>query len=128
MDEPLNVLCLGAEPAVSRQVLGMLARLPGFAVTARETTLPDGAIDLRDGWEPHLAVVVLGADPAPGLAMIESVHQAAPSAQVLALAPEENPETIIKALRAGADEFLPLPLDGNGLLKICIKVSAIRTS
>ena len=128
MDEPLNVLCLGAEPAVSRQVLGMLARLPGFAVSARETTLPGGAIDLRDGWEPHLAVVVLGADPAPGLAMIESVHQAAPAAQVLALAPEENPETIIKALRAGADEFLPLPLDGNGLLKICIKVSAIRSS
>ena len=128
MDEPLNVLCLGNDPAASRQVIGMLSRLPGFAVTAREVGYAPGDIPVEEGWEPHLAVVILGADPAPGLAVIEEVHRAAPAAQVLALAPEENPETIIKALRAGADEFLPLPLDGNGLLKVCIKVSAIRSS
>ena len=128
MDEPLNVLCLSTDPAVSRQVIGMLSRLPGFSMTTREMTYGAGGIELRDAWEPHLAVVILGADPKPGLAVIEEVHRTAPAAQVLALAPEENPETIIKALRAGADEFLPLPLDGNGLLKICIKVSAIRSS
>jgi pilus assembly protein CpaE len=128
MDEPLNVLCLGTDPAVSRQVIGMLSRLPGFSVTTREVTYDAGGVRLREGWDPHLAVVVLGADPGPGLAAIEEVHRTSPSAQVLALAPEENPETIIKALRAGADEFLPLPLDGSGLLKICIKVSAIRSS
>ena len=29
-------------------------------------------------------------------------------------------------MRAGADEFLPLPLDATALLKVCIKVSALR--
>ena len=128
MDEPLNVLCLSTDPAQSKQVIGMLSRLPGFSLTTREMTYRAGGIQIHDSWEPHLAVIILGADPGPGLAVIEDVHRAAPAAQVLALAPEENPETIIKALRAGADEFLPLPLDGNGLLKVCIKVSAIRSS
>jgi pilus assembly protein CpaE len=45
---------------------------------------------------------------------------------VLALAPDEQPETIVKAMRAGADEFLRLPVDAGALLKVCIKVSALR--
>src|SRR5438874_1804098 len=60
------------------------------------------------------------------LAVIEEVHKSAPATQVLAVSADDRSETIVKALRAGADEFLPLPLDANALLKACIKVSALR--
>jgi len=125
MDETLDVLCLSSDPAPSRQVAGLLAGLPGFNISVRELDYAAGLRDLRD---PDLAVVVLGADPKLGLGVIEEVHRAAPSTQVVALAPQENPDTIIRAMRAGADEFLPLPVDQNGLLKVCLKVSAIRKS
>jgi len=125
MDEALNVLCLSTTPARTREVLGLLTELPGFIITARELDY-QGGVDLHEVSEPHLTVVVIDADPLPGLAVIEEVHRSLPATQVLAVAPEENPETLIKAMRAGADEFLPFPLDPNALLKVCVKVSALR--
>ncbi|HTD58678.1 MAG TPA: P-loop NTPase, partial [Solirubrobacteraceae bacterium] len=126
MDEPLYALCLSTDPAVSSTVVALLARIPGFAVTARELDYQIGNVDLQDMREPHLAIVILGKDATAGLAVIEEVHKSAPATQVLAVAADERPETIVKAMRAGADEFLPLPLDATALLKVCIKVSALR--
>ena len=126
MDEPLHALCLSTDPAVSGTVVALLARIPGFAVTARELDYQLGSLELNDIREPHLAIVILGDDPALGLAVIEEVHKSAPATQVLAVSTDDRSETIVKAMRAGADEFLPLPLDANALLKVCIKVSALR--
>jgi pilus assembly protein CpaE len=128
MNEALNVLCLSKDTAASQAVVALLGGLPGFAVTAREVDYGAGVVDLHDVRDPNLVVVILGADPLPGLAMIEEVHRAVPATQVLALAPDEHPEIIVKAMRAGADEFLPLPVDANALLKVCIKVSTLRGS
>src|SRR5439155_1715698 len=85
-----------------------------------------GPVELNDVREAHLAIVILADDPSTGLAVIEEVHKNAPATQVLAVAANDRHETIVGALRAGADEFLPLPLDPNALMKVCIKVSALR--
>src|SRR5437762_556436 len=106
MDETLAVLCLSTDRAVSRAVLVALGELPGFAVTSREVNYGAGIVDLHDVGAPNLVVIILAKDPLPGLTMIEEVHRAVPAAQVLALADDERPETILKAMRAGADEFL----------------------
>ena len=126
MDEALNVLCLSTDAGLSTEVVTTLGALPGFTVSARELDYGSG-IDLHVLPEPQLTVVILGTDPLPGLAVIEEVHRVLPSAQVLALASEEQPETLIKAMRAGADEFLPFPLEPSALLKVCVKVSALRS-
>src|SRR5438093_4566591 len=109
MDEELSVLCLSTDPAVSSQLVAMLARIPGFTVSARELDYQIGVVDLQDMREPQLAIVVLGRNPVPGFAVIEEVHRSAPATQVLAVSPDNDSHTIIKAMRAGADEFLPLP-------------------
>jgi len=126
MDETLCALCLSTDPSVSSTAVAMLARIPGFAVIARELDYQLGPVELNDMREAHLAIVILGDDPSSGLAVIEEVHKSAPATQVLAVSADDRSETIVKALRAGADEFLPLPLDPNALLKVCIKVSALR--
>src|SRR5262245_35442629 len=126
MEESLNVLCLGADATGMREALRVLRELPGFAVTAREIDYQAGVVDLQTVGEPHLALVLLGRDALPGLAVLEEVHRTLPGTRVLAVAPEEHPETIVQAMRAGADEFLPQPLDRTALLKVCIKVTALR--
>ena len=126
MEESLNVLCLGADATGMREAIRVLSELPGFAVTAREINYQAGVIDLQTVGEPHLTLVLLGRDALPGLAVIEEVHRTLPGTRVLAVAPEEHPETIVQAMRAGADEFLPQPLDRTALLKVCIKVTALR--
>ena len=123
MSEALRVLCLTADPAHAAQVTGLLGRLPGFNVTTRVADYQTGIGELG---EPDLAVVVLGTDPVQGLTVIEEVHRSAPSTQVLAISPDDNPETIVKAMRAGADEFLSLPITPTALLKVCIKISELR--
>ena len=123
MAETLHALCLSSEAAAAAAVADALAALPDFAFTTRTADYEDSLHDLR---EPDLVVVVLGPDPTLGLAVIEAVHRASPASQVLAVSPNENPETIIKAMRAGADEHLAWPLEPHALLKLCIKVSEHR--
>src|SRR5207247_2411308 len=102
--------------------------LPDLSLRAaeREPACQPGPVELNDRREAPLAIVILGDDPSSGLAVIEEVHKSAPATQVLAVSADDRSETIVKALRAGADEFLPLPLDPNALLQVCIKVSALR--
>ena len=123
MDETLQALCLSPDAPASAEVTALIARLPGFSVRMREADYQSGLRDLRD---PDLAIVVLSAEPMLGLTVIEEVHRNAPSTRVLALSRDENPELIIKAMRAGADEVLPLPVTVNALLKVCLKVSETR--
>src|SRR6185295_2482076 len=104
-------------------VAAMLASLPDFTMATRMATYDDGMRDLR---EPDLAIIVLEEEPARGLELIEAVHRSSPSTQVLAVSPVDDPDTIIRAVRKGADEHLSLPLDQHALLKVCIKVSEVR--
>lgn len=125
MNESLLVLCLSPDPDAAGQFLSTLSALPGFTITPRQVDYQNGLRALREE-PPDLAVVIIGEDRGLGLAVIEDVHRSAPSTRVLALAANESPETIVRAMRAGADEFLPLPVSPSALLKECIKVSEIR--
>jgi len=106
MDETLYALCLSTDPALSSAVVAMLARIPSFAVTARELDYQLGPVELNDMREAHLAIVILGDDPSTGLAVIEEVHKNAPRPDPGGRVQRPH-ETIVRTLRAGADEFSP---------------------
>jgi pilus assembly protein CpaE len=125
MNETLRVLCLSPDRNAAAAVVSALGALPGFSIKAGEADYQTGLRELQQ-IAVDLAIVVLGEQPALGVATIEELHRAAPATNVLALSAEENPEIIIKAMRAGADEFLPLPVPSTALLKVCIKVVEIR--
>src|SRR5262245_62988647 len=112
MDEALHAICLSGDPAAAAEVTAALTRLPGFTVRTREADYQGGLRDLRD---PDLVVVILDSDATQGLNVIEDVLRAVPSTRVLALSRDENPELMIRAMRAGADEFLPLPVTATAL-------------
>src|ERR1044071_859353 len=116
MNRSLLVLCLSPDPDAAGQFLSTLSALPGFTITPRQVDYQNGLRALRDE-PPDLAVVIIGEDPGLGLAVTEAAHRSAPSTRVLALAANESPETIVRAMRAGADEFLPLPVAPSALLK-----------
>ena len=127
MNETLRVLCLSPDRTASGQVVHALGTLPGFAIKAGEADYQTGLRELQQV-AVDLAIVILADQPALGIATIEELHRAAPATNVIALSTEENPEIIIKAMRAGADEFLPLPVQATALLKVCIKVVEVRRS
>ena len=123
MAEALQVLCLSRDPATAAGVAAMLASLPDFAVATRTAGYDEG---LQKMSAPDLAIVVLEDDPAAGLAVIEGVRRGSRATCLVAVSPDDDAETIARALRAGADEHFSLPLSQQDLLKVCIKVRELR--
>lgn len=74
---------------------------------------PIGIVDSRraapDAVGPDIAVVDLRADTSSGLAAIERIRAAYTSAAIFAIAAAAEPELILQAMRAGANEFFAWP-------------------
>ena len=125
MAEPLRILCLSRDPTIAAGVAAMLASVPDLVLATRTADYADGLQDLR---EPDLAFVVLEEDPTAGIGLIEEVRRRSPRSHVVAVSLDDEAETIVRAMRAGADEHLSLPLSQQELFKTCIKVIELRRS
>jgi pilus assembly protein CpaE len=65
--------------------------------------------------EPMAAVVILGADPEPELNLLGRLAAAYPDTALIAAARQPTPELVMRSIRAGAREFIPLPLNSDEL-------------
>jgi pilus assembly protein CpaE len=117
--EPLRVVCLSPDATIAAGVAAMFASIPDFPLATRTVGYDEGLHDMR---EPDLAVVVLEDDPTSGIAVIERVRRDARGAYVVAVSADDDAETLVRAMRAGAHEHLSLPLSQQELFKTCIKV------
>ena len=86
-----------------KKPLGRLLR----AGTVPVSVLDDGAA--RDGVQPDLMVVDIRGDAPSALASIERLRAGAPSASIFAVALNADPDLILQAMRAGANEFFVWP-------------------
>jgi pilus assembly protein CpaE len=81
--------------------------------------VPVGLVDSRraapDSAGPDVAVVDLRTDQSTGLSSVERVRAAHPGAVIFAIAAVAEPETILQAMRAGANEFFAWPADAASL-------------
>lgn len=125
LGEPLRILCLSRDPTIAAGVATMLASVPDFVLATRTVGYDEGLQDLRN---PDLAFVVLEEDPTAGIAVIEGVRRGSKATHVVAVSLDDDAETIVRAMRAGADEHLSLPLSQQELFKTCIKVVELRRS
>jgi pilus assembly protein CpaE len=121
--EPLRALCVSPDGSTAAGVAAMLASLPDFVFATRTAGYAE---PLAQAQEVDLAIVVLDEDPAAGLGVIESLRRGSRGTHLVAVSPEDDPDTIVRAVRAGADEHLALPLSQHDLFKICIKVAEVR--
>jgi len=86
-----------------KKPLGRLLR----AGTVPVSVLDDGAP--RDGVQPDLMVVDIRGDAPSALSSIERLRAGAPSASIFAVAMHADPDLILQAMRAGANEFFVWP-------------------
>ena len=70
--------------------------------------VPVGIVDGRsEGPPPDLFVVDIRADASSGMAAIERLRAAQPGVPIFAVAAAAEPDLILQAMRAGANEFFP---------------------
>lgn len=125
MREQLPALILGADPKVLAEVKNLLGGLEATPVACSEGSFEDG-LRLAKETSPDVIAIVMDGDARAGLALMEELNAALPSSYIFAISHDDSDENIIKAMRAGATEFLSLPLDRTQVLKALIKVTALR--
>jgi pilus assembly protein CpaE len=80
------------------------------AQMVRGCGIPIGIVDGRgsaDGSAPDVAVVDLRLDPSSGMAAVERLRATNASMAIFAIAQAAEPDLILGAMRAGANEFFP---------------------
>ncbi|MDX6693505.1 MAG: pilus assembly protein CpaE [Blastocatellia bacterium] len=64
---------------------------------------------------PNAAVITLGVNPEPALKLIEKLSVECPTTAVISAARDSSPDLILRSMRAGAREFLRLPVSRDEL-------------
>jgi pilus assembly protein CpaE len=80
----------------------------------------------RDGGQTDLAIVDARADMAAGAAAIERLRTAAPAMGIFVVAASAQPDLILEAMRAGANEFFAWPLADETFSSAVERASARR--
>jgi pilus assembly protein CpaE len=107
-----------------------MPQLAAFIVTAdedfrrqtqrllRASGVPVGMVDERRALEaatpPDVAVVDIRADASAGMAAIERLRAGSPAMAIFAVAASSEPDLILQAMRAGANEFFAWPATPGG--------------
>ncbi len=75
---------------------------------------------------PDVGVVCMDASPEKAIALIERIRTSSPDCIILALSQSTDGPTILKALRAGAKEFLTLPVNVEELLSALQRIQEAK--
>jgi pilus assembly protein CpaE len=65
--------------------------------------------------KPNAAIIALGANTEQSLSLIERLAAECPQTSIISAARDASPDLILRAMRAGAREFLRLPIIGEEL-------------
>jgi pilus assembly protein CpaE len=125
MRDQLPALLLAVDASTRAEIQALLAGNDVAAVRCTEGGLDEGMRLVREV-VPDVILVVIDGDARTALSLIEEISRAAPDAQLFALSRDDSTENIVKAMRAGASEFLSLPLDRAQVLKALVKVITLR--
>jgi pilus assembly protein CpaE len=74
--------------------------------------------------KPMAAVIALGDYPDQTIKLIQRLNLESPNTAIIAAAPNQSPELLLQSLRAGAREFLQLPVKEQELKTVLDRVAA----
>ncbi|HVF56448.1 MAG TPA: AAA family ATPase [Pyrinomonadaceae bacterium] len=92
-----------------RELRGALAAIDGMQLLVAGDDIEQLHAEVKR-LRPSAAIVTLGAQPDAALRFVESLIAEFPSMAVICASQDASPDLILRSLRAGAREFLRLPL------------------
>lgn len=72
--------------------------------------------------KPSAAIITLGSNPEPAIKLIQQLAAECPSTAIISAAVDTSPDMILQSLRAGAREFLRLPISAEELRTVADRV------
>jgi pilus assembly protein CpaE len=114
MAEDVTVVVIDADDS-SRGITKNLLTDISWVSIAGESKDPPKALELVRQVRPEVVVLNLYPDVDDLLKLAEKMTHTLPHTTLFVTSSDKNPETIIRAMRSGAREFLPQPLNGEEL-------------
>jgi DNA-binding NarL/FixJ family response regulator len=108
MNPGIRLVIIDDHPLFARGLALLLPEVSGGRATVVDTTADAAsAASLVRRVVPDIALVDLHMPPPGGVRAIAAIRRDAPRVRVLAMSGDDDPETAIGALAAGAEGFLP---------------------
>lgn len=83
-------------------------------------------VDIVGQTTPDIGVISLDADPEKALRLMESLRESAPECSILVISSSSDGQLILRAMRAGAKEFLNYPINLEDLVNALERIGAQR--
>lgn len=96
------------------QVLKQALEKRGFGVTVAHSV--EEAIPLAEGNPPEFAIVDLKMGGAPGLVLVETLHQLDPNTRIVVLTGYASIATAVEAIKLGATQYLAKPANADEIV------------
>ena len=123
---PLTIAVISPDATNREQAISALSRFTNGSI--REfITYPPGASAIAQTLKQDFDVVIidLDSDPEYSLELVENVC-ADGSTNVIVYSAKPDPTLLLRCMRAGAREFLPMPLSIDSMSEALVRVSARR--
>jgi pilus assembly protein CpaE len=78
--------------------------------------------------KPSAAIIALGSNPEVALKFIERLNKERPGTAIISAAQDASPDLIIRSMRAGAKEFLRIPISTEELRTVLDRISDFSTT
>jgi pilus assembly protein CpaE len=78
--------------------------------------------------KPAAAIIALGSNPELALKFIERLNKERPNTAIISAAQDASPDLIIRSMRAGAKEFLRIPISTEELRTVLDRISDFSTT
>jgi len=114
MSQSLSLLIIDSDPTRRHAFRELLKDNQSVRVEA-EAADPETGYQLVNQLKPAIVIFDLGNPPDPGLAVVERLLVASPQSAIFVSADGQRAETILRAVRAGAQEFLVRPVSKKDL-------------
>ena len=77
--------------------------------------------------KPDAAIIALGPNAETAVRFIEKLNAECPETALISAAQDASPDLILRSLRAGAREFLRIPISSEELRTVLARVSELQT-
>ncbi|MET0624233.1 MAG: AAA family ATPase [Pyrinomonadaceae bacterium] len=109
MTKPLTFVILSSGLENFKELRAALAEREGARVLVGGDD-PGQVFPEIERLAPNACIVALGAEPEAGLRFVERVARECPRTAIICASRDASPDTILRSIRAGAREFLRLPV------------------
>lgn len=117
MSMRLPICLIGEDTQTFEALRQQLERESAYVIDPKVYGYGEAFDALRNKIGTVVAIVELKSDPEPGFAVAEEIKLKIPNVRLVMTSSAGNSNAILRAMRSGAEEFLPQPFDWTEVLK-----------